>query len=276
MTDKRQSPAVLIFAGTTEGRLLAEYASEKKIPCYVSTATEYGKSLLTGLAGIETISGKIDEEQICRFLSEKQIRLVVDATHPFAVLATSNISHACQRCGAEYIRCLREKSPDLKRDKKYTSDPESSDSEGVIPVLSVKAAAEYLKGTSGNILIATGSKELRYYTEIPGYRERCFARVLSTKEAVEESIALGFKGRHLIAMQGPFSTEMNLALLKQVNAKYFVTKDSGKAGGFEQKITAAEKAGAVSVIVGRPPEKGESVESVEQKLAQFGKTQINL
>ena len=40
-------------------------------------------------------------------------------------------------------------------------------------------AAEYLKGTKGNILVTTGSKEIAKYTVIPDYRERVFARVLS-------------------------------------------------------------------------------------------------
>ena len=37
---------ILIFAGTTEGRQLAEYAVKKGIPCIVSAATEYGEELL--------------------------------------------------------------------------------------------------------------------------------------------------------------------------------------------------------------------------------------
>ena len=63
---------------------------------------------------------------------------------------------------------------------------------------------EYLKGTEGPILAATGSKELAKYTALPDYRERVTARVLSTPEAVRESAALGFQGKNLICMQGPF------------------------------------------------------------------------
>ena len=53
-------------------------------------------------------------------------------------------------------------------------------------------------------------------------------------------------------MQGPFSMEMNLALLHQTEAAYFVTKETGRAGGFEEKAEAAETAGAVLVVIGRP------------------------
>ena len=80
-----------------------------------------------------------------------------------------------------------------------------------------------------------------------------------------QSIDLGFSGKHLIAMQGPFSREMNLALLHQTEAKYFVTKESGKNGGFAEKLEAAEQAGAVLLVIGRPIEEGLSVEEAEQK-----------
>ena len=46
-------------------------------------------------------------------------------------------------------------------------------------VSSVDEAAEFLKGTKGNVLVTTGSKEIAKYTVIPGYRERVYARVLS-------------------------------------------------------------------------------------------------
>ena len=227
-----KSPGILIFAGTTEGRRLAEYASEHGINCYVSTATEYGKSILGDLKGIECISGRMDETEIEDFVKGHDIRLVIDATHPFAVEATKNIRSACLTTDTRYIRCLRE-------------------------------------DTQGNILIATGSKELHLYTVIEGYEKRCFARVLSTRDAVEESVRLGFKGRNLIAMQGPFSAEMNVALLHQTKAKYFVTKESGKAGGFEEKKKAARETGAVLVVVGRPAEEGETLADVIRMTEHF-------
>ena len=107
-----------------------------------------------------------------------------------------------------------------------------------------------------------GSKELIKYTKLTEYKERCFARVLSTEQAVMESVALGFEGKHLIAMQGPFSKEMNVATIHQTGAKYFVTKESGKAGGFGEKVQAAKETGAVLVAVGRPKETGRTFSEV--------------
>ena len=255
-------PGILIFAGTTEGRKLAEYASEHDINCYVSTATEYGKSILGDLKGIECISGRMDETEIEDFVKDHDIRLVIDATHPFAVEVTKNIRAACLNADTQYIRCLREGG-------KKSDVCEDGEGENIVITGSVQEAVEYLRHTQGNILIATGSKELHLYTAIEGYEKRCFARVLSTREAVEESVRLGFKGRNLIAMQGPFSAEMNVALLHQTEATYFVSKESGKAGGFEEKVKAARETGAVLVVVGRPEEEGETLGDVTRMMEHF-------
>ena len=141
-------------------------------------------------------------------------------------------------------------------------EAEPDEADRVIWALSVEEAVEYLQNTEGKILITTGSKELIKYTKLTDYKERCFARVLSTEQAVMESVALGFEGKHLIAMQGPFSKEMNVATIHQTGAKYFVTKESGKAGGFGEKVQAAKETGAVLVAVGRPKETGRTFSEV--------------
>ena len=176
---------------------------------------------------------------------------MIDATHPFAQLVTGEIRGACEISGVQYLRCLREEMEAM---------PDEADR--VIWAQSVEDAVEYLQNTEGKILITTGSKELIKYTKLTEYKERCFARVLSTEQAVMESVALGFEGKHLIAMQGPFSKEMNVATIHQTGAKYFVTKESGTAGGFGEKVQAAKETGAVLVAVGRPKETGRTFSEV--------------
>lgn len=244
---------VLIFSGTTEGRILSGYFSTLKCRVYISVATEYGKECLQADAGGAVIAtGRMDEEKIAEYIRDKEITLVIDATHPFAREVTANIRQACEKTGTEYIRCLRE--PGEKEEEK-----------GIVRVDSVKAAAKFLQDTQGKILIATGSKELSEYTVIDGYETRCCARVLSTRESVEIAAKLGFSGSRLIAMQGPFSFEMNLATLRQTGAKWFVTKESGKAGGFHEKAMAAEQAGAVLVVIGRPEEHGMYLQEIKEQ-----------
>ena len=236
---------IWIFAGTTEGRLLTRYASQMKMKCCVSTATEYGKSVLGENEGIRVIPGRMDQSKMRAFIRENNIGLAVDATHPFARQVTENICAACEEEKIKYVRCLRERE---------TNDPadhagETSDGRP-ISAASVEEAVEYLKKTGGNVLISTGSKELHLYTRIKDYKERCFARVLSTQEAVAEAVRLGFEGKHLIAMQGPYS-------------------ESGGAGGFEEKKKAAQKAGAELIVIARPKEEGKSLQEVKKLMEEF-------
>ena len=291
-------PGILIFAGTTEGRMLAEYVSginqknkgctgnavEHPVRCFVCTATGYGKRILDNLPGVAICAGRMDSAGIQHFIEKNNIDLVIDATHPFAGEVTANIKSACaaanmkieannilQKSAVRYVRCLRERGEHISEENIRTTAGGAMQNAGDSAVWtdSVSQAVSYLKKTTGNILIATGSKELHLYTEIENYRQRCFARVLSTREAVEKSVELGFEGRHLIARQGPFSVEMNLALLKQTEAAWFVTKESGATGGFEEKLKAARLAQAVPVIVGRPYETGESLETVKEMIKQI-------
>ena len=186
---------ILVFAGTTEGRRIAEYLNDTVADSYVSVATEYGGRLLEEYQNLHLLTGRMDEDEITAFLSEKGIDLVIDATHPFAVLVTGNIKRACERAEVRYLRCLRE--------EEHLEDIELIDNrdKAVIHVNSVKQAVEYLNNTKGNIFISTGSKELGLYTELDDYKERCYVRVLSVWESVKKSMELGFDGKHLIAMQ---------------------------------------------------------------------------
>lgn len=249
---------VIIFAGTVEGRTLSEYLSGKKIRVTACVATEYGGTLLTENEYLNVHAGRMDREQMKDLIRREGAGLVIDATHPYAAEVSKNVSRACEDVKAEYIRLIRESA--------------AVDPEHVVSVSSVEEAAAWLAGTEGNILAATGSKELAKYTVIPDYEKRVFARVLSTGEVAQACEKLGFRGRNLICMQGPFSEELNTAMLRQFDCRYLVTKETGKAGGFEEKIRAASKAGAKVVLVGRPPEQeGYSWEAVMEMLeSRFG------
>lgn len=244
--DRKQ---VIIFAGTTEGRTISEYLASCKVPVTACVATEYGETLLTENEYLKVHAGRMDQEEIAAFIREKGAELVIDATHPYAAVVSENVAAACEQEQVDYVRLIR------------GSSAESVDQ--AVLVGSVDEAVEYLKKTEGNILATTGSKELFKYTQIPGFEKRVFARVLSTGEVAAACEKLGFVGKNLICMQGPFSEELNIAMLHQFDCKYLVTKETGKAGGFEEKLHAAKAAGATLVLVGRPPEqKGYSYDEV--------------
>ena len=246
---------ILIFSGTTEGRELAEWLGSEGIMVHVRVATEYGAVVMEPSANIDVRVGSCGgADGIADVIRDLDISIVVDATHPYALNITKHIVEACGRTGAEYIRLKR---PDSEED-----------TEGVVRFDSLEEAVEYLKGTEGRILASTGSNELALYTRIPDYTERVVARVLSTAESVQKCAALGFEGRNLICAQGPFSEEMNTAMLRQVGASFMVTKDSGDAGGFSEKVRAARKAGATLVVINRPEDAGLDFRQVQVRLAE--------
>ena len=246
---------ILIFSGTTEGRELAEWLGSEGIMVHVRVATEYGAVVMEPSANIDVRVGSCGgADGIADVIRDLDISIVVDATHPYALNITKHIVEACGRTGAEYIRLKR---PDSEED-----------TEGVVRFDSLEEAVEYLKGTEGRILASTGSNELALYTRIPDYTERVVARVLSTAESVQKCAALGFEGRNLICAQGPFSEEMNTAMLRQVGARFMVTKDSGDAGGFSEKVRAARKAGATLVVINRPEDAGLDFRQVQVRLAE--------
>ncbi len=247
---------VLVFAGTTEGRELIGYLQQFKIKIYAYVATDYGAACIPDYSNVEVLHGRLNQQEMECFIKAHKVQTVVDATHPFAVEVTKNIQGACKQSKVEYLRLLRESLD-------YTCNISADRNEEIVYVNSVEAAVAYLKGTQGNIFITTGSKELRRYTEIPDYNKRCYARVLSTNQAMQESCSLGFEGKHLIAMQGPFSVEMNLAMLQATESAYFVTKESGATGGFEEKRRAASLAQCTLVVIGRPKEVGMSMKEMK-------------
>ncbi|MFR3949125.1 MAG: precorrin-6A/cobalt-precorrin-6A reductase [Ruminococcus sp.] len=137
-----------------------------------------------------------------------------------------------------------------------------------------EAAVRFLEDTKGNILLTTGSKELGKFTALSDAGERIYARVLSLPSVMETCKGYGFEGKHLIGMQGPFSMELNAAMLRQYDCRYLVTKDTGKAGGFQEKIDAALMCDVIPVIIGRPlQEEGLSVAECKHMLTEhFGLT----
>ena len=72
---------ILVFGGTTEGRKAAEVLEEAGSPYFYSTKT--GEQDLTLQHG-RRIDGALDAEAMQAFCRARDIRLIVDAAHPFA------------------------------------------------------------------------------------------------------------------------------------------------------------------------------------------------
>ena len=231
---------VIVFAGTTEGRLLAEACKGAPLTLHVCVATEYGETLIEGAENVRVLAGRKDEAAMEALIAETGAQLLIDATHPYADAVTKSLRAVCEKTGTEYVRLLRA--------------AEHAGTEQCVFVPDTAAAAAYLNTVEGNVLLTVGSKELPGYTCVKDYETRLFARILPLPSGVQQATDCGFKGKNLIAMQGPFSEELNIAMLRALDARYLVTKDTGSAGGFPEKLAAAQKCGVQCVVVARPLE----------------------
>lgn len=241
---------ILLFGGTAEGRELAQWLLDRHIPALVCVATEYGETLLP--SGAEAHVGRLDREEMEQLMASRPFTHVVDATHPYAVEVTANIQAAAEAAGLPRLRLVRR------------SDGE----DGCLRAKTMAEAAELLEGLEGNILLTTGSKELDAFAR-PGLVERCYPRVLPVVDSLTRCLELGFPPKHIICMQGPFSKELNVALLRQYDIKTLVTKDTGGYGGFREKAEAAREAGAALLVVERPSqEAGYTLEELKELLGE--------
>lgn len=294
MTDKKQ---IVIFGGTSEGRELAEYAAGKGIPVLVSVASEYGKHVMSESECLRVRCGRLEEAQMIQLLRQEQPVLVIDATHPHAVEVTRQLCSACSAENVRYLRVVREPAGDnltaavdaeagrraeteaergaeasggIKAGRRVAADADGwriPDAAGIYWVDTIYQAVELLGLNQEPVLLTTGSKELPLFAGEPSLRERIYARVLPDSRVIASCEQLGIAGKQLIAMQGPFSAEMNRALIHQTKAGWLVTKESGGRGGFEEKLAVIRECGIRGIVIRRPRrEEGISPEAVKQLL----------
>ena len=236
---------VLLFGGTSEGTELVRRLPRPGLELTVSVATDYGAQLLSG-RNVTVLRGRLDADQMAALMADYDA--VIDATHPYAVEVSENVRAAAERTGVPCHRLLR------------TDEAQAGE---WVEVPDAVSAAKVLQTLPGNILLTTGSKDLAAYTSLPDYRERLWVRILPSEESLRRALGLGIPARHILALHGPFSEELNLALLHQYDLRVLVTKRSGAAGGFAEKVSAARRAGAALVVLSRPTkETGETLEEI--------------
>ena len=229
---------ILIFAGTTEGRELAEHLADAGVRCTVSVATEYGAQILGPGKGRSVLQGRLTEEQMEFLIREEGYTCVVDATHPFATEVSAQIRKACEETKVPYLRLARDTEGEL---------PDGGF--GIYEAASMQEAAKILRSIPGNLFLTTGSKDLPLLAEEIGEPERLYVRVLPSVESLRICMECGIPAGHLIAMQGPFTQELNVDILLQTGARAVLTKESGKVGGFDEKVAAAKEVGIPVVVV---------------------------
>lgn len=251
---------ILIFGGTTEGRELATVCDKLKLPTILCVATEYGREVLPQFHYVKVSEKRLNTDEIVSLIEENQINCVIDATHPYAYEISKNILAAIKSLSKE-VKFFRIKRESMDVNKGHELEFNSNNE-----------AIEYLLKTKGNILLTTGSKEISQFAKLS---DRIFARVLPSVDSINACISAGVVSKNIIAMQGPFSRNLNEAIIKELNCKYLVTKVSGKSGGFDEKIKSCENTGCIPVIILPQSEVvGISLEECIQNIKIFNKEKV--
>lgn len=224
---------VIVFGGTSEGEEIACRLADAGLEVTVCVATEYGDECQERIGSLRVIAGRQDTAQIERTVEDADI--CIDATHPYADIVSENIRQGCLNAGVRLMRYVR---------------PEDKMDDDVITVDDAAGAAEVLRGIEGNVLLTTGAKELGAYAGADP--ERLYPRVLPLESSLNSCREAGIPVKNIIAMHGPFIEEMNDALIHQYDIKTMVSKNSGKAGGFQDKLRACRKNGCRLIVIGRP------------------------
>lgn len=224
---------ILVLSGTKDGREIAERLKLKGIEVIASTVTDYGASLFSD--GIKVHKGPLDELNLIEFIYKNNIDIIIDATHPFSKDVSVNAINACNKTGIRYIR--------YERKSIYYGN--------AVIAESFEEAAEKCKEYH-NIFLTVGSKNLEKFKFLWAMGKNVTARVLPLSNVLKKCEDLGLTPKDIIAMEGPFSSELNYQMFKERKAEVIVTKESGVVGGILEKFEAAEMLGIPVILIKRP------------------------
>lgn len=252
---------ILVFAGTQDGSQIARMLCEHQIEVDVCVATEYGEECLrenfescvnpqnSGICDrnnrdehtsyLHCHTGRLTTVQM-EELMQQNYAAVIDATHPFATKVSACIKEACSNCGLEYIRFSRESGETLENNAiRYVDD--------------ITEASQLIKEYADKrILFTTGSKDIKQLTGEFEEKKNLYVRVLPAMESLKLCEDASIPKKQIIAMQGPFSMEMNLMLIKEFHIDLLVTKESGVTGGYPEKLNAAREADIETLVIRNP------------------------
>lgn len=245
-------PTVIVIAGTIDARQIIGELIKLNVSVVATVTTTFGTELLNEYQGLKVYEGKLNSGEMIKLINETHASCLIDASHPYAGNVSVNAITACETAKITYLRFERDESR-----VEYSN---------ITRVKDFIEAAKLAESFQGNIFLTVGSNNLEIFTGIiPDFKERLFVRVLPDSKVLIKCESAGLSAKNIIAIKGPFTEEMNIAMLKACNASVIVTKDSGDAGGTAEKLGAAQKLGVPVIMVERPHvDYGKKVSSIEE------------
>jgi len=229
---------ILLLGGTLESRQLAEVINAHNYNFIVSTVSEYGGILAKEICK-RVNSLPLEQNELDRFCTEENIRIIIDATHPYAKNISECAIYIAKKNNIKYLRYERQGQTNFKNYScvhRVASDMEAS----------------LLASQLGNkVLLTTGSRKLEIYQKLIKTKE-VYVRILPDINSLEKCLDLGLLPRNIIALQGPFTTEFNKALFIEKQIEVVITKNSGDIGGVDTKLEACSVLKIPLIIIDKP------------------------
>ncbi|WP_212003692.1 precorrin-6A/cobalt-precorrin-6A reductase [Chitinophaga sp. HK235] len=227
---------ILVFGGTTEGKLVLAALAAANQPCWYSSKIKIDVSLP---AGAQYRYGAFTQEALEAFCLEQHITTIVHASHPFAALLHETIGIVSQRLSIPVIRFERHYPetplhPLVRYADSYEEVLSAIHHGGYEPVLSLTGVQTIIRW--------------RPYWE----RKKMYCRILPRDTSVaiardcefpEEQLLLSFPGK---------TVEEELQVVKETGVQAIITKESGESGYLSVKIDTAIAAGIPLYIIRRP------------------------
>ena len=213
---------ILVFGGTTEGRKAVEVLEEGGSPYYYSTKT--GEQDLTLHHG-QRIDGALDAEAMQSFCREHDIRLMVDAAHPFAVQlhqTIAEVSDALKIPAIRYERIFPERDASLEWLDSYDQVPHD-----------IKT-----------LLATTGVQSISKLKPLEAAGVKVYYRILNRESSIALAQKQGARMEQLCYFEDPKDVP--------VEADAILLKESGLSGGFQEKVDAAKARGMRILVLKRP------------------------
>jgi precorrin-6A/cobalt-precorrin-6A reductase len=230
---------ILLLGGTSSTSPLALGLARAGYRVLVSKATDVPLEV-GDHAGIETRWGPLDEEGLAALVAARQIRAIVDATHPYASLIRATAARVARAMAVPYLSFSRGSAV----------APDDSSVQWVADHAAAAAAAFVPRRP---VLLTTGARHLAPYVEESRRTGvRLVARVLDHPDSLASCRQAGLSPAQVITGRGPYSLEENLRQIRRFEIGVLVTKDSGPAGGTREKLRAAEAAGCRVIVIARP------------------------
>ena len=213
---------ILVFGGTTEGRKAVEVLEEGGSTYFYSTKT--GEQDVTLHHG-QRIDGAMDAEVMQAFCREHDIRMMVDAAHPFASQLHQTIALVSQTLNipaVRYERIYPPRDPEIIWIEDYSEIPHDIQS----------------------LLATTGVQSIAKLKPLEKEGIRVYYRILNRDSSIALALKQGANMNQLCYYDAPQDIP--------IKADAILLKESGTSGGLTEKVEAAKVRGMRIIALKKP------------------------